>query len=177
MKTWTRIACILASIGVAVGWSAVSQAGSFIGAAGNYGGVIDPGSEGDPANSGLVQIQLKETGSFSGAFIWQNQRYAVKGRLDDSGTFSRTFAKKATETEAQLTFSFTLSTATLSISGELKDEPTGASPIVIQFELTGAPSDSALAIQLQPGTRISFIDPPDPSTEGQLEPATASPEF
>jgi hypothetical protein len=166
---------IVASFGLVFSWLNPAQAGSFIGAAGNYGGVIDPGIGGDPGNSGLVQIQLKESGTFSGALIWQSQRYALKGRLEGDGSFSKVFTKKGAESGGQLTLSFTLSAATLSIAGELKDEPTGSSPVVIQFNLTGAPPDSALAIQLQPGTRISFIDPPDPSNEDETETAATAP--
>lgn len=67
----------------------------FSEASGSYGGLVDPGNGGDPRNSGIIQLQLAPSGSFSCSLVWQGHRYPFHGRLAGDGTFSRTISKGA----------------------------------------------------------------------------------
>jgi hypothetical protein len=71
---------------------------------------------------------------------------------------------------AQFTVSLTLDQNSLTMSGQLTDTSPGGASIVFPFNLDGTPASSALADVYQPGPRISFIDPPDASTNSDTEP-------
>jgi hypothetical protein len=96
MKVGARfVAQVAGLLGFAIGLTISSRAATVHRCRGNYGGLIDPGGGGDPDNSGIIQIQLTQSGFFSGSITWQNQRYPMRGRLSEDGTFSKTFGKGA----------------------------------------------------------------------------------
>jgi uncharacterized repeat protein (TIGR03803 family) len=72
--------------------------------------------------------------------------------------------------QAQFTVSLTLDQNSLTMSGQLTDISPGGASFALPFVLDGAPPSPALTEAYQPGTRISFIVPPDPSTDSDKEP-------
>lgn len=136
-------------------------------AAGNYGGVLEPQS-GDPlSNSGLIQLQLSKAGVMSGVMIWQGVRYPFKGVIRDGEPFSKAFNKKLSSLPTELRVFLSLSTFSRFIDGTLAETASGSQVAAVNISLSGAPADPTLIDKLQPGLRISFIDPPNPSNEGE----------
>jgi hypothetical protein len=165
--------CYLASIVLVTCGGVFAEAGSLNGTAGNYGGLIEPDPVNPPGNSGLVQLQLNETGFMSGVLIWQGQRYPFKGELTQTKPFTKTFVKKLSSLPGEVTLFLSQSAPIRVITGNLTDH-TGGVIFTLPLNLTGAPPDPVLVEKLRPGLRISFIDPPNPTTEGEEAAATIS---
>jgi hypothetical protein len=156
----------LALILLVTSGSLFAEAGGLSGLAGNYGGVIEPTPVDPPGNSGLIQLQLNETGFMSGVLIWQGQRYPFKGELTQTKPFTKTFEKKFSSVPGDVTIFLSQSAPIRVITGNLT-EHSGGVIFNLPINLTGAPPDPVLVEKLQPGLRISFIDPPNPTTEGE----------
>lgn len=142
--------------------------GSPDGSAGNYGGVLQPASPSDPiSNSGLIQLQLSNAGAMSGVVIWQGKRYPFKGKLADGSSFQKIFPKKLSSEPVDLSLFLTLSTPSRFIFGTLSENVSGSPETSVPVSLNGAPADPVLIEKLRPGLRISFIEPPDATNEGE----------
>jgi hypothetical protein len=165
----------LASLLLVISVGGLAETRTLADAAGNYGGVIEPTPSDPPSNSGLIQLQLNATGFMSGVLIWQGQRYPFKGELTESKPFAKTFQKKLSSVSGEVSISLNLSASSLFIFGNLTDD-TGGLIFSLPINLSGAPPDPVLMEKLRPGLRISFIDPPNPTTEGE-EPLAAEPEL
>jgi hypothetical protein len=159
--------CFLASIVLGILGLTSAKAGSTEAGAGNYGGLLRPSPGGIATNSGLVQLQLTKTGQMSGVLIWQGQRYPFRGPLTEEKPFSLVFKKKFSSIPTDLRMFLQLTLISRVVSGVLSEEQNGSTTLSLSIFLNGAPADPTLVENLRPGLRISFIDPPDPTTEGE----------
>jgi hypothetical protein len=156
------LTCLLLSI---LGTGA-ALAGPSFDFSGNYGGVIEPASPSDPAaNSGLVQVQITKSNFASGVLIWQGQRYPFKGTITGGVPFVRVFQKKLADPPTELEMGLNLSSQF--ITGTLGEKVSGTIQTQVSMFLNGAPADPLLVDKLEPGLRISFLDAPDPTNEGE----------
>jgi hypothetical protein len=159
--------CFLASTVLALLGLASAKALSPEEAAGNYGGILRPPSPNNPEQSGLIQLQLSKTGHVSGVLIWQGQRYPFKGPFSEDKPFSIVFPKKFSSDPIDLRMFIQLSLIDRLVGGVLSEEENGSATVSSSIFLSGAPADPAVMEKLQPGLRISFIDPPDFTDEGE----------
>jgi hypothetical protein len=148
------------------------EAGSTENGAGNYGGVIQPASPSDPpSNCGFIQAQLTSSGNFTGALVWQGQRYPLLGVIRDGQQFLRVMPKKGeASSRVELEVLLGISTDSRVMFGILSERDNGVLITQSSLDLNGALPDPNLIEKLEPGLRISFIDPPDPTTEGEAAP-------
>jgi hypothetical protein len=163
----TTLRYYLATLLAAVFGFASTAAGSIDHGAGNYGGLIEPPPGQTPVNSGLIQLQLTNSGQMTGVLIWQGQRYPFKGELTEAKPFVGVFKKKLSTSPIELGIVMSLSVPSRFITGELTENLGGSVVLAVPISLNGAVPDPVLMEKLQPGLRISFIDPPDPTTEGE----------
>lgn len=148
---------------------------AFPQARGDYGGIIEAddsvsGAEAAEA-SGELRIALLDSGVSSARLVWRNQIYAFRARfIPDApgdqvyGTFSGTLPKKGLEAGAspeKLILELHLTADLRTISGTIaEDSGSGSVGPAVSFVLSGAVADTLVLKQLEPGTQVSFIDPP-----------------
>jgi hypothetical protein len=133
--------------------SSVHAAPPFAGAGGNYGGILEAGS--DPDNSGLLIVEMNDRGSASLKLFWQGDVYVFKSAFAADKTLTRVFGKKHAPAGTKLNLLCNLNPAGRTISGILTDNTADGGG----FNLTGAKPDATVVEQLAPGLRTAFIDP------------------
>jgi hypothetical protein len=135
--------------------------------AGNYGGILQPSLIEPPENSGMIQLQLSKTGVATGVLIWQGQRYPFKGEFNASKPLDLSFNKKLSSIPGELRVFMELFSVSRFVSGIFSENQSGSQIFATSIGLNGALPDPTLVEDLKPGLRISFIEPPDPTTEGE----------
>lgn len=126
----------------------------FPGAGGDYGGLLE-GPTNSPDDSGILTVQLRDSGMATIRLIWQGQVYPIKATFDTDGNLIRKVKKKNVTTDTEMDLVCVLDAGGRNIGGVLND-PTALGG---GFILSGAVPDPALTTQLEPGLRMSFIDP------------------
>lgn len=124
-----------------------------LGAGGNYGGILEAGS--DPDDSGILTVGLLDSGASTIRLVWQGQVYPLKARFDANGQVTRNFVKKNDDTDTELSLVCVLDAGSRTIGGVLVD-PTASGG---GFALSGQPPDTAALAQLPAGLRVAFIEP------------------
>ena len=154
----------------------------FPGSGGNYGGIIEASSSGDPNNSGILIVVMGDSGAASISLVWQGQTYKLKGAFtgdSTNGQFTKDLVKKAPQTEGtNLTLICNLDPSSRTITGVVSDPEASSGG---GFSLDGNVAEPSLAAQLDPGLRMAFIDDPvapaapeDPQRASAVPPATGT---
>jgi hypothetical protein len=155
-----NIRLLLIVLGVAVlGHPSFTLAQLALGAGGNYGGILEADSSGDPDNSGILTVVLRDSGAATIKLFWQGQAYPIKARFGSNNQVLKSFAKKNDTAGTELSLFCDLNPDTRTINGFLSD-PTATSGG--NFSLSGEPPNTADLAQLPSGLRMAFIDPTAP---------------
>ncbi len=172
----SRLLPILLSLGLLASASRAADP-LFPGAGGDYGGLLEADAGGDPDNSGILTVGLRDSGAATLKLVWKGQVYSLKAPFNAAGVLSRKLTKKATTDGTELDLFCALNADTRTISGTLTDPTADAGASLARgFALSGAVPDPLVTEQLTPGLRMAFIDPTAPAAapENGATPTTIS---